>query len=328
MKKIGNLSVYFAIILVCAVALYLLFRQRFPFGKGNTDFAVEEKTEVTRIVFYERNMKLVLLKNNEDEWVIGNNLPARDEAVRFLIKVLKEMKVKSPVTSETFSEEIVKKKIEPVKIHVYEKRRLKKSFFVYHTDSNTYGNMMKMRPSSKPYVMFVPGYETDIGMYFTANNLFWQPFIVFNFMPSEIEEVTLQNYADTSASFRILCQDKDISLLTAEGIAASCCDTTRVKRYVSYFTYIPFERWATELTGEKKEEIKSSVPLYRIEIKTREGKNVNLTIWQKFKTLDDGKEIIDNDRVWGQTGDIDEIFVMRYFDIDPILKKISYFCGE
>jgi len=328
MNRKNNFALYFAVIIVCVVAFFLLFRQRFPFGRSNTAFAVESNTEITRIIFFEKEMKLVLSKGNEDEWVIGNQIPARDEAVRFLLKVLKEMRVKSPVSSETFTEEIVSRKIEPVKVHVYEKRRLKKSFFVYRTDSNIYGNIMKMRPSSKPYVMYVPGYETDIGLYFTANWLFWQPFIVFNFMPSEIEEVVLQNYSDSSASFRVLCKDKNISLLTAGGVPAACCDTMKVRRYISYFTYIPFERWATELTAEKKEEIKSSCPLWKIGLKTREGKEVNLTIWQKLETSDGGREVIDNDRVWGKTGDVDDIFVIRYFDVDPVLKKISYFCGE
>jgi len=328
MKRRSNFAVYLAVIVVCVAAFFMLFRQRFPFGKSNTAFAVDSKTEITRIVFFEKDMKLVLSKDSEGEWIIGNRISARDEAVSFLLKVLKEMKVKSPVSSETFSEEIVQKKIEPVKVHVYEKRRLKKSFFVYRTESNTYGNIMKMRPSSKPYIVNVPGYETDIGSYFTANQLFWQPFIIFNFMPSEIEEVTLQNYTDTSASFRVLCGAENISLLTADGAPAACCDTMRVRRYISYFTYIPFERWATELTPQKKEEVKSSQPLWKIELKTKEGKTVNLTVWQKLKTADEGREVIDNDRVWGKTDDADDIFVIRYFDIDPVLKKISYFCGE
>jgi hypothetical protein len=29
--------------------------------------------------------------------------------------------------------------------------------------------------------------------------------------------------------------------------------------------------------------------------------------------------------VWGKTNNRDDVFVMRYFDLDPILKKRSYF---
>jgi hypothetical protein len=33
----------------------------------------------------------------------------------------------------------------------------------------------------------------------------------------------------------------------------------------------------------------------------------------------------DSDRVWAKTNQRDEIFIMRYFDLDPILKKRGYF---
>ena len=36
----------------------------------------------------------------------------------------------------------------------------------------------------------------------------------------------------------------------------------------------------------------------------------------------------DSDRLLGKTQNSNEFFVMRYFDIDPLLKKRSYFFPE
>ena len=36
----------------------------------------------------------------------------------------------------------------------------------------------------------------------------------------------------------------------------------------------------------------------------------------------------DSDRLWGKTDNSDELFIMRYFDVDPILKRRSYFFPE
>jgi hypothetical protein len=33
----------------------------------------------------------------------------------------------------------------------------------------------------------------------------------------------------------------------------------------------------------------------------------------------------DSDRMYGTTGQTGEIFIVRYFDIDPVLKKRDYF---
>ena len=85
------------------------------------------------------------------------------------------MKIKSPVSAELFDNEISSKNIVPVKVKVYEKGRNLKTFLVYKTSSNIYGNIMKIKERSKPFIVYVPGYEGDIGSAFTLNELFWQP---------------------------------------------------------------------------------------------------------------------------------------------------------
>jgi hypothetical protein len=38
-----------------------------------------------------------------------------------------------------------------------------------------------------------------------------------------------------------------------------------------------------------------------------------------------GTKEIDSDRLLGKTDENDEFFIMRYFDIDPLIKNRSYF---
>ncbi|MBP8959232.1 MAG: hypothetical protein KBG40_02265 [Bacteroidales bacterium] len=323
----NNLSRLILIIVISAAIIFLLFRQRSPFGKSNSAFSIEEKAEITKVVFYEKDKKLVI-SQKEDEWVIDNKHEAREEAVHFLLQILKEMRVKSPVNPDTFEEEITKHNIEPVRVNVYTGRRLKRSFFVYRTDSNKYGNIMKMRAFSKPFIMYIPGYEIDIGQYFTADRLFWQPFTVFDILPSEIAEIKVEHSHDTASSFYITISEGNPSLFSGNGEIIAGWDSLKVIRYVSYFTYIPFESIETGLTAEKKKEITESEPAYRIKVKKKDGATVELNVWQRKKTDNNGKEIADTDRVWAKIESRDEILVMRYFDLDPVLKKLSYFISN
>ena len=121
----------------------------------------------------------------------------------FLLRILKEIKIKSPVSAGLFQSEITSKNISPVKVKVYENRKLLKTFLVYKTQSNAYGNFMKLKESSKPFIVYVPGYDGDIGSAFILNELYWQPYIVFNLLPSEIASVNFENFSDTSSSFTI-----------------------------------------------------------------------------------------------------------------------------
>jgi hypothetical protein len=313
---------YLLIFIVLVTVLYFFFKSHTPFGKGNTSFAVDSKTEISRIEFYQGDKRLSLEKSG-DRWIMNRKEETRKSAIAFILRTLKEMKIKSPVSTEIFENEIIKKKVDPIKVNIYERRKLVKSFFVYKTGSNIYGNIMKIKPSSKPFIVCIPGYEDNIGTHFILNELFWKPYLIFNLLPSRIESIRFENYSDTSSSFIINCVRSGYSLSDGKHFMAGW-DTLKVKRYISYFTAISFESWAFDLTENEKENIGSALPLFRITVKPWDEPEVSLTIWEKWITVN-GEKKDDTDRVWAKTNLQKGIFVMRYFDLDPILKKRSYF---
>ena len=96
-------------------------------------------------------------------------------------------------------------------------------------------------------------------------------------------------------------------------------DTARVKRYITYYTWVPFEDRVTD------DIIIENEPTYRIMVSKAKGGETVLTLWERYDN-DTGEK--DSDKLWGKTNERDEILILRYFDIDPILKKVSYFCKE
>jgi hypothetical protein len=313
---------YTAIAIPILVLVIYLFMERSPFGAGNTSFAAEPKNEITRIEFAEDRNTLVLEKEGE-EWFVNKNLETRKTSILFILKILTEIEIKSPVTPELFNKEIIENGIDPVRVKVFEKGQIIKSFLVFKTASNKYGNIMKLRESSKPFIVFVPGNETGIGSAFTLNELFWQPYTVFNLLPSDIYSVTLENMADTGSSFKIRNENGRFRFYGNSGELAGW-DTSRLIRYVSYFTHVPFESWALDLSAGEKKNIEGEEPLYKITMVTSEGERKVVRLWERF-VGEDGAKKVDTDRLWAKTEGIDEIFVIRYIDIDPLIKKRSYF---
>ena len=315
------------VIISVAVALLLLIllKNRSPFGNSNTSFASKPQKEITKIEFSQGDRKLALEKEGSN-WLINGRIETRKSDVLFILRILDEIKIKSPVSPELFENEITKKDIEPVRVKVYEKRKLLKTFLVFKTQSNIYGNMMKIKSGSKPYIVYMPGYEGDIGSAFSLNELFWQPYTVFNLMPSEIASVEFENLSDTASSFSITVRNRQF-LLSGMTRNLKGWDSTRIIRYISYFTWVPFESWAFDITKQEKKMIESQMPLFRITVTTAAGKKNVLTLWERI-TGEDGNKTKDSDRLFGKTQNSDEFFVMRYFDIDPLLKKRSYFFPE
>ena len=307
------------------LVLVLLFRNRLPFGKDNSSFASEHHGEITMIEFSKQGEKLSLHKKGEG-WVLNEKNEVRKSAMLFILRILREIEIKSPVSAELFKSEVTDNGIEPLKVKIYGGRKLIKSFLVYKTSFNSYGNIMKRGERSKPFFVFLPGYDGDIGSAFTLSELFWQPYTVFNLLPSEIESVKLESFSDTASSFFITCRNHHFSLSDINR-KLSGWDSTLVTRYLSYFAWIPFEKWALEMGKEEKKIVESLQPLYRITVTTSAGKSTILTLWEKMKE-GEGDNTKDSDRLLGKTQASNEFFVMRYFDIDPLLKKRSYFFQE
>lgn len=313
---------YSAIAIPVLILIFYLLRERSPFGGSNTSFAAKPKTEITRIEFTDGTSTLTLEKRGE-EWFVNKDLKTRKTSILFILKILTEMEIKSPVTPELFNKEIIENGINPVRVKISEKGRIIKSFLVYKTASNKYGNIMKLKQNSKPFIVYVPGNEVEIGSAFTLNELFWEPYMVFAILPSDIYSVSLENIADTSSSFMIKNDDHRLRLFNNQRELTGW-DTAQLIRYLSYFTHVPFESWAFNISADEKKIIEKEVPLYKISIVTTEGERKVVRLWQRTSGGNDVMKL-DTDRLWAKTEGSAEIFIIRYIDIDPLLKKRSYF---
>lgn len=302
--------------------IILLLRDRKPYGGSNTSFAARPVDGITRIEFKSGNVTLTLREEGE-EWLVNGKHPARRSSILFIKRILTEMQIKSPVSDELFNSGITAMRIEPLAVKVYEKNKLLSSFLVYKTVSNQYGNIMKLNPGSKPYIVSVPGSEAEIGSAFTVNELFWQPYTVFSLQPSEIHSVNFENLSDTSSSFMIKYEG-GIPSLFGNDRELTGWDTSRILRYISYFSQVPFESWATELTEQEEAGISNGQPLYRVTVLSPEGERSLINLWKRTITEQDSA-MEDTDRMWAQKQGEREFFVVKYADIDPIIKKRSYF---
>jgi len=320
MNRIIIRNILLFVILILLLLMVIFFRGRSPFGKRNSSFASMPKEEITKIELSADGTKLFLEKEGEN-WLVNGRDPARKNSILFILRILTEMKIKSPVSSEFFSKEISEKKINPVRVRIFEKNKVIKSFLVYKTGSNIYGNIMKMREGSKPFIVNVPGFEGDIGSLFTVHELDWQPLTVFNLLPSEISSVIFENIGDPSSSFSISVKDQKY-LFSDLNNTLSGWDSLRVKRYISYFTFVQFEKWEFDISDEEKQKIESENPLYRITVNRINGEKTVLTLWERHAG-ENG--VADSDRLLAKTEARDEFFIIRYFDVDPLLKKRSYF---
>ncbi|MFZ0280429.1 MAG: hypothetical protein WAL29_02170, partial [Bacteroidales bacterium] len=206
-RAIGSLVFFIALLFL----IFYLLKGRSPFGGGNSSFSVDPAREITRIEFTADTQKLFLEKKDEF-WLVNGRYETRKSSILFILKILAGLEIKSPVTPDLFKNEIVNKNIVPVKVRVFQGRKLLKSFLVFKTKSNSFGNIMKLKEGSKPFIVYVPGNEVEIGPAFNMNELFWKPFTLFELLPSEISSVTVENLREPVSSFEIRSVGKKFHL--------------------------------------------------------------------------------------------------------------------
>lgn len=315
-KAISKVLPIVCLAILLIIVAIIMFPNNKPFGKSNSSFAIGRDIKVSKVEFSQDDSRLTLEKRN-DGWVVNGKYETRESGINFIEKVLTGIEIKSPVSEATFKTEITDKGIEPVKVKIYEGNKVRKSFLVYKTESNSYGNIMKIKANSKPFIVNVPGYETNIGYAFTLNENYWRPYTLFSMLPSDIAEIHFDNIADPEYSF-VITNDGKYNL-TNDGKEITGWDTARLERYMTYFSMIPFESWNLDMNEQERSEI-STEPMLKISITSKNGTTTSVKFWQKTEN-----GIPDTDRLWAQIDDNDNYVVAKYYDIDPILKRNSYF---
>jgi hypothetical protein len=98
-KIVQGISIAAVLVLV----ILILFRNHSPFGKANSSFATDPDREITKIEFSDGSQKLYLEKEGE-KWLINGKTEARKSGILYIIRVLQEIKIKSPVSEGDYGE--------------------------------------------------------------------------------------------------------------------------------------------------------------------------------------------------------------------------------
>ncbi|MFO7754925.1 MAG: hypothetical protein R6V34_02970 [Bacteroidales bacterium] len=313
------------IILIAALALVLISR-KVPFGAENSVFHVENTERIYRIVISGDHNNETELIRRSDGWFLDEDIEARKAAVDLILKTIRDIRIKSPVSEQTFSHLVDSEDAERLEVRIYGKNRLIQSFHVYKNTAGTSPGIMKRREAARPFIAYIPGDDSDPAMRFIADREFWMPNTVFAFGPDQISRVRVVYTDKPDSSFSIERKGRQIDFSSA-GYAGTAVDTMAAGRYLSYFNYIPFENYAYGMSREDKDSISSEPVLFSIEVLAGRTDTTELLTWTRHIMKGDSL-VPDTDRLWGSINKGDDLFVIRYFDLDPLIKYPSYFISD
>lgn len=321
--RLRNITVII-VILVLAVIILIIGR-RSPFGTRNSEFHVDNTEKVSRIVINGEKQS-VDLQRTDRGWTVNGKHYARPSAIETVLRVIGQMRIKSPVSSAIFQRVRGDDPAPLIEVQIFAARRQIQSFRIYQDNASSHGGIIQKRKDSKPFYVHVPGYDPDPCSHFVVDEKYWMPYTVFNISPEEIGRIDLRYFSREDSSFSIVIRDRDILFSNAVYEGAEL-DTAAIGRYFSYFTYVPFERWVHGNLSSAGRLFTGIRPYFRLDVFNDDADTLSLMTWTMMKKQG-GSATEDTDRLLGSTNGGDDMFIIKYYDLDPLIKGPSYFISD
>lgn len=287
------------------------------------EFAVKNPEKIKKIII-KSNTNAVSLEKTEVGWMLNGIEEARMDAVDALIKTLTDLEVKSPIDKIALENMLLDGDIEEVSINVKSALKTLKNYQVYKVSTNPYGNIMT-KGGKANYIMHVPGYPGDIGVFYTTRSNYWKPHVIFDYKLSDISSVEFINGIEPLNSFRINRTGSGVYVLEEfdSGRIVENADPGQITRYLSYFHSIGFEKFLDSDTVALTNSILEDPALYTISVKDINNKEKLIKVFPVYLGKDSEK--VNNNYAYASISWENEIVLIKYFAIDPLLKGIDYF---
>ncbi len=321
MRKI--IGILLALLLI-VIASILVFKVRVPFGRENSGFSVDWLEDIKSITISDKENTL-LLERSSKGWEVNKSFVARKSAVDFILKNIEGLEIKSPVSDELYSKLVDTDKQPPLKVRITGKNK-SLEYLIYKSSDPLYSSIFKKTVKSKPFFVNLPSYSIDPGNSFVTDEKYWMPYHIFNLEPDIISSVSII-YKDPGMDDISIVRGESKNSLFINGKESLQAKQDKIRRYITYFTFVPFENWAFDLKPENVTELISSEPEILIKVGLTSGNEVIARLWTKMlKTAE--ANVPDTDRLYGTIDGTGDIFIARYFDLDPLIKSAEYFISD
>ena len=116
MKKI----ILLAILIISTQVLFVLNKESNTFSEELSDFAVEDTSSIKKVFFADKHGNTVTLtKSENNNWLVNDEFIARSEAIDFLLKTIKDIEVKHPVSNSMHDRIIKNLATSAVKVEIF-----------------------------------------------------------------------------------------------------------------------------------------------------------------------------------------------------------------
>jgi hypothetical protein len=332
MKKI----ILLAALIISSLVLFFLNKENNTISEELSDFAVEDTSRIQKVFFADKHGNTVTLSKKEKNiWLVNNEFIARSEAVDFLLKTIKDIEVKHPVSNSMHDRIIKNLASSAVKVEIFTENpdESHKTYFIGGEAKDLIGSFMLLENSSRAFVVYIPGFNGFLSPRYTIDGTtvgsdLWRDRNIFRYNPKDIKTVSVTNHDDSTQSFKMHRQKEYYSFTKnkiTKVIPESQGDT-----YMDLFKSVNSEGFMNDYS--KKDSIFKSKPFYTISITDQNGKTDSLVAYHKEPKReeymqDNGEKLeYDVDRMYAKINS--DLILIQFYVFDKILLRSPQFSVE
>ena len=347
MKK-NRLTLIITVVLLIIALLFIYNATKGTLSKKESDFAVDDTSSITKVFLTDKqNNKILLTKVTPGEWTNNDSLTARNDCINTLLKTMKRIEVKEPVSKA--SKENVMKRLATigVKVEIYQTvyridifglqlfphEKLVKTYYVGDQTQNLMGTYMIIEDSEQPYITHLPGFNGYLSSRYSTLLNDWRDHTMFNVELANIQSVNMEIPAESDESYKIENTGNTTFTFTSlfDNKQMATYDTLKLLAFLTAFRDIKYEAIVTNEELHNVDSVIATTPYHIITVTDISGNSTEIKTFHKKanegETELDGTTpaLYDKDRLYAWFNDGKDFALIQFYVFDDILKPLSYF---
>ena len=325
-----NFIILILVVILAAVAVWVVSTNTGSTIKRELrDFAISDTASIDKIFMVKKNNEQVTLQRTESGWRLNDKYYARNDAIEILLKTLKRVQVRNPVSESSMDNVIKMLATRNTKVEIYTNGKLLKTIYVGGPTQDQLGTYMMLEGSSVPFIVAIPGFAGYLSSRFFTDEREWRSPIIFNYDFDDIASIKSVNNIFPDQSFLIKKKDYGFDINSLNGnITASAIDTMALRYYVSKFEKAACEYFKDSMDPDLVDSLSSAVPFRVLEVTDTKGntKTVEAHIRRAIDLLDDEGNPLewDNERMYALI-DGETWVVIQFYVFEAMFREFDYF---
>jgi hypothetical protein len=167
----------------------------------------------------------------------------------------------------------------------------------------------------------------DLAALYVTDERYWRDNLLMHFLPEQIASISLRNNLDPVKTFHLVRNAEGIFEISSGVVpgAWSQPSPARLNQYLGYFYGLRFVAYADVYQDGTVNYSHHDEPDYVLEVCSTSGSCTDLELFPVFTVEPSGTKKMDLNVLYARVNDLDEMVVVKYFEIDPLLKAPAYF---